>query len=293
MKTKKCFLIIFLYGSLLYAQDFSTKFYLTNKHGAKDSLELGYSSSATFGIDSQFGEVGYSTPVNFNKFGASIIINGSNEMLSQIIQNNKVNYFSKKQIVPFMLGSWIEQNAIGIMIPADSLPVTITWDKTQFLDIQRNFSLITDWPVGFWFDAGGSSFLENLKDTNSIRINDSIVNDFYTNGIYFYTSDTIETPMYIFYVAFANAGTIINGIKDINADKQIKVYPTITNSYVYIKNKTASRILKTKTLTLSGKLIETINDNLSGIDLSNYPNGIYLLSIETTENITYTKIIKN
>ena len=292
MKTNIIILILSFCGALLYAQDFSTKFYLTDKHGAKDTLEIGYSSNATFGLDSQYGEVGYSTPVNINRFGASIIISDSTENLYEIIRSQEITAFSKKQIIPFQQSAWIEQNAIGIMIPANSLPVTVSWDKSQFSDTQRNYSFITDWRVGGWFDAGGASFKENLKDTESIQINDSIRNYVYLDGLYIYSDGTNEYPMYLFYVAFANYETIMNGVEDVKADKPIVIYPSITNNYVYVKNRTANRILKTKILSLSGKLIETIEDNSTIIDLSNYPIGIYLLSIETTENIFYYKIIK-
>lgn len=286
-------LLLMCFGEFfLNAQDFSTKFYLTDKHGTKDSLELGYSSTATFGIDPQFGEVEYNTPVISSKFTASIIINVSNKMLNEIIRYGKVTSFTRKQIVPNMEGTYIEQNAIGIMIPAESLPVTISWDKSLFIDSQRNKSLITDWTIGGWFDAGGASFLNYLKDTNSIQINDSIANYFYLDCIYFYSDGTNEYPMYIFYVAFANATTIMNGINDLSQENQVSVYPSITSNYVYIRNETAYRIHKSRILTLSGMPLEIINDNSTSIDLSKYPNGIYLLCIETTENISYFKIIK-
>jgi len=287
MKTKITILVMYFSVALLNAQDFSTKFYLTDKHGTKDSLVLGYSSTASFGLDTQYGEVGYTTPVNSNKFGASIIINGSNKVLSQIIYNKEINSFSKKQIVPLQETAYIEQNAIGIMVPIDSLPITVSWDKSQFADTQRNYSLITDWKLGGWFDAGdgNTSFLGNLKDINSVQVKDRIANYLFSDG-------TNQYPMYIFYIAFANSKTMINGVNVANAGKPISVYPSVTNSYVYIRNNTANRIIKTKILSLSGKLIETIEDNQTSIELSKYPNGIYLLGIETSENISYFKIIK-
>lgn len=284
MKTKIIILILSFCGALLYAQDFSTKFYLTNERGVKDSLELGYSSNATFGLDSQYGEVGYSTPVNSNKFGASIIINGSNEMLSQIIQNNKINSFSKKQIVPIQQTVWIEQNAIGIMIPVDSMPITISWDKSQFVDTQRNYSLITDWTLGGWFDAGGASFLKNLKDTNSIQIKDRVANYFFSDG-------TNQYPMYIFYIAFGNSNNIKTNIKSVN-ETQLSDLAIIKNGFIEIKQDLNISIKQVSIYNTLGELVfhKSLNQ-ASKINIGDYKKGVYVLYLATDKGQFSYKII--
>jgi hypothetical protein len=275
MKTRIYCLIIFLYGSLLNAQDFSTKFYITNKHDAKDSLELGYSGSATFGIDSQFGEVGYSTPVNADKFRASIIVRG----------NNGINSFSKKQIIPFQQSVWIEQNAVGIMVPVDSMPITISWDKTHFENIQRNYSLITDWTLGGWFDAGGASFLKYLKDTNFIQIKDRTANYIFSDGINQY-------PMYIFYIAFGEINNIETNIKRIRETKlsDLAVYK---NGLILINQEIYQNIKQVNIYNASGKLEFHKSSILTHeIDISNYNKGVYFVFIETNKGQFSFKIIK-
>lgn len=284
MKTKIIILFMYISGILLYAQDFSTKFYLTNKHGAKDSLELGYSSTATFGLDPQYGEVGYSIPVNSNKFGASIIINGSNEMLSQLIHNNEINSFSKKQIVPFQQTVWIEQNAIGIMIPVDSMPITISWDKSRFDDTQRNYSLITDWTLGGWFDAGGASFLKNLKDTNSIQVKDRIANYFFSDG-------TNQYPMYIFYIAFGNSSNIKTDIKSVSKS-QLTDFAIIKNGFIEIKQDLNISIKQVSIYNTLGELVfQKSSNQISQINISNYKKGMYILNLATVKGQFNYKII--
>lgn len=79
-------------------------------------------------------------------------------------------------------------------------------------------------------------------------------------------------------------------------DIQIKVYPNPTSGYVFIESNIAD-ISQIKILNILGQtLIE--QKNLSGetnkIDLSSFENGMYILSIKTTDNkITTTRILKN
>ena len=275
---------MFLYGSFLYAQDFSTKFYLKTNYGVKDSIELGYSGTATFGLDSQYGEVGYSTPINANKFSSSVIINGSGEELPQTIQNNNINSFSKKQIVPLQQMVWIERNAIGIMIPADSLPVTVSWDKSLFVDNQRNYSLITDWTLGGWFDAGGASFLKYLKDADSIKVENRNANYFFSDGINQY-------PMYIFYVAFGNTDNINTDIKSVD-EIQLSDLAIVKNGFVEIKHDLNISIKQVSIYNTLGELVYHKSTNqTSKINIGDYKKGVYVLYLVTDKGQYSCKII--
>ena len=286
MKAKIYFLIIFFYGFLLYAQDFSTKFYLKTKYGVKDSVELGYSGAATFGLDSQYGEFGYSTPVNSNRFGASIIINENNKALWEIINYHEITTFSKKQIVPFHQTAWIEQNAIGIMVPVDSLPITISWDNSQFVDVQRDYSLITDWPVGGWFDAGDGSvsFLKYLKDNSSVLVDDKTVNYIYTDG-------TNEYPMSVFYIAFGNSDNIKTAVKSVD-EIQLSDLAIIKNGFIEIKQD-ANVTIKSICIynTLGELLFQKFSNHTSKIKIGDFKKGVYVLYLRTDEGQFSYKII--
>lgn len=286
MKIRLIVFFICFGGSLLYAQDFSAKFYLTDKHGTKDSLELGYSNSATFGIDSQFGEVGYSTPVNTNRFGASIIINENNKALWEIINYHEITTFSKKQIVPFHQTAWIEQNAIGIMVPVDSLPITISWDNSQFIDVQRDYSLITDWPVGGWFDAGDGSvsFLKYLKDNSSVLVDDKTVNYIYTDG-------TNEYPMSVFYIAFGNSDNIKTALKSVN-EVQMADFLVMRDGLVEFKDNISINVKSASVYNVLGELVynKSINQT-SKINIGEYPKGVYVLCLTTDRGQFSCKII--
>jgi hypothetical protein len=288
MKTKFILLSICLNQFFLHAQEFSTKFYLTSKSGMKDSIVLGYDKSASFGIDSQFGEVGYSSPVNSDKFGASIIINESTKILSQLINANEIAIFSKKQIVPLRESVFIEQNAIGIMIPVDSLPITVSWNDLDFTNIQRDFSLITDWSVGLWFDAsdGKTSFLKNLNETNFIQVKDRVAN-------YFHTDLANKYPMYIFYIAFGNNSNLKADLKNTNETHNSDL-AFVKNGFIEFKENLINNINHVSIYNCLGKLVFNNSSNqITNIDINYYNNGVYILYI-VTDNAKYSyKIIKN
>src|SRR6185437_9204768 len=77
------------------------------------------------------------------------------------------------------------------------------------------------------------------------------------------------------------------------SDKNILVYPNPANNYINIALKDAQQ--STITLNnLQGQLIkkENTNSNLTTIDISGLPSGMYLLSITTETGTEYTKVVK-
>lgn len=285
MKTKTFVLVLSFCAFLLNAQDFSTKFYLKDKQGGRDTLELGYSGAATFGLDTQFGELSYDSPVDLSKFCASIIANGSNKELVQIIQNRELTLFSKKQIVPNRQGVYVEQNAVGIMVPFDSLPITISWDKSLFENDERDFSLITDWTIGAWFDAGNCTVKSYLKDVSSVQIPKTTSNYTYDNGV-------TQHAMYIFYIAFANEENVKVDVKNIQ-QPEASILVNQKNGVINIDNRSNEQIVSSEIVSVTGRKIEYDRINSQCFDISNQPDGIYIVRIETLENSYCFKIIKN
>ncbi|SDE80518.1 T9SS type A sorting domain-containing protein [Epilithonimonas hungarica] len=71
---------------------------------------------------------------------------------------------------------------------------------------------------------------------------------------------------------------------------QINIFPNPTSNFINIKS---NEIIKSvKLYNASGSLIKTENANLSKIDISTFPKGNYLISIETDSGIETKKIIK-
>lgn len=283
MKTTLFYLLLVNSLSLISAQEFSTNFYITNKYGTKDSIVLGYAPTATFGVDPQFGEIEYDNPINSTKFNASVIMAGNDDLIEQIWEH-KVSSFSKKQIVPLHTG-WIEQNAIGIMVSVDSMPITVAWDNSQFTPLERSYSLITDWQIGGWFDAGTSTVHQYLKDANSVEIKPDEPN-------YSFSIGNETQLMFIFYVAFGNKENIIVGLNDLQ-QKESSIHLGLKNGLINIDNRSNETIVSSEIVSLTGRKLAYNKISSQCLDISNQPNGIYIVSIETIDNTYSFKIIKN
>ncbi|MFB5622649.1 MAG: T9SS type A sorting domain-containing protein [Nitrosarchaeum sp.] len=247
---------------------------LIDKNGEIDSLELGYSNVASFGIDTIFGESIF--PLNTYKDKIC--------PLAISYENHEINY-TTKQIIPLNDG-WVEGNAIPIVLPINSLPITLSWDSTLFIDNERDYSLITDWTSGGWFDAGGCSFLENLKDKSEIRI-DSITSNYLLND------GMKDYEMFLFFIAFAKFENIAAGLHDNEINYPINIYPTIVTNYFKL-GKNANDVLKSISITsMNGKTLMNQDNSFDTIYLDGIPSGMYIISIKLKcGNIYYRKIIK-
>lgn len=97
-------------------------------------------------------------------------------------------------------------------------------------------------------------------------------------------------------ISWYNNGTIpsnynpelFQGFDNISNKSSIKLYPNPTTGIIYIN---AENITNIAIYSIDGKLIQTIG-NSSEIDLSQFQNGVYLISIETVEGCFIEKIIK-
>lgn len=273
---KKIIILSLILQSLccyLSSQQFSTKLYLQGINNGKDTLEVGYDPNATKGIDVNFGEINYSNPFTHNKFSAFIVD-------PSIIHQS--SFFLKKQILNTYSG-WVESNALGIIVPYDSLPVTVSWEKSLFENTERDYSLITDWTMGGWFDAGSYTFKSYLKDVSSVQIPKTVSNYIYDDGVQ-------QHSMYIFYLAFAKEENFISGFNSTKSNSNLQIYPNPASDFILINNKTIDNIKQIKVLTLNGGIIEIVNGSQTKIDCSKWANGLYIIEFELNKKLVYSKI---
>jgi len=266
------------------AQKFSTKLYFLNKTGEKDTIEVGYDINATSGVDAEFGEVSYSTPLDSMKFKTFILTSGQESPS-----------FLKKQIIGLNAG-WIELGAMKIVFPYESLPVTISWDKEMFIDSERNFSLITDWPIGGWFDASGGWNHKKiyLKDSSSVQFNTATNSDELVamkQFGYTFTNEGNQVPLRTIYLAFASKDNI-SSLQKINSEISIEVYPNPVKNKMRIYTQIQNSIQSITLISLDGKIKKIIDGNESEIDCSSLEKGIYYIAIKLDKSIVYKRIIK-
>jgi alpha-tubulin suppressor-like RCC1 family protein len=81
------------------------------------------------------------------------------------------------------------------------------------------------------------------------------------------------------------------GIKNFTS-KQFQIYPNPVNNILFINNKENYIIQKIKIADSTGKTILEKNENISEINMQNYQNGIYILSLTTKNKILNYKIVK-
>jgi hypothetical protein len=112
---------------------------------------------------------------------------------------------------------------------------------------------------------------------------------FFADGTKFYYS-----KLNIYYVrpirSFGGFGV---GIKENALTNDLKIYPNPTNSFFTVDIKELSLPFSFKLVDITGKEIyfESINTNLTQIDVSNYPKGIYIYQITNNENVYSCKLI--
>ena len=88
-----------------------------------------------------------------------------------------------------------------------------------------------------------------------------------------------------------NASNIALGIQENQLNNQFKVFPNPTTGQITIEAKD----IKTITiLNITGKILETkqINHSVTTIDLSNFPNGIYFIRVQTKASSGIVKVVK-
>ena len=85
------------------------------------------------------------------------------------------------------------------------------------------------------------------------------------------------------------------GVEENNSKLATSIYPNPTNGMVTLQlNSAKNKVVTIEIINVVGEVIYSLTKNLSkiDIDLSNQPNGIYLLKVLTNEQQTVGKIIK-
>lgn len=81
------------------------------------------------------------------------------------------------------------------------------------------------------------------------------------------------------------------GLEEIANKNILKVYPNPTNNILFIKSSNAYSIDEVKITDLTGKVLFKTK-NVTEIDFNNFQNGIYIVSIKSSNHISTFKVIK-
>lgn len=135
------FCVVGLIALVAQAQ-LSTYLYFEDKNGVKDSLQVVIAQPSD-------EDISIAPPMELAEVKQAIM----DSTYFIVIRPNvfKQEFYRTYTYTPY--GGYIENRRKDILIPADRLPVTITWDKQFFMDTEL-LSVLCDMPV--WFDVGCS-----------------------------------------------------------------------------------------------------------------------------------------
>ena len=272
-------------SSMLFAQEFSTKLYLEAANGEKDMLEIGYDPNATHGIDPDFGEINFDSPISLEKFQVFIVNHRVvwGTTFPEYLYGEK-SYYLKKEIID-KRAEFIEGNAIAIAVPYESSPVTVSWDSDKFNDPKHNYSIITDWPLGSWFDCGGCTFKHYMSEINKIVIENCNTN-------FSYKKDEETFRFRLFYVAFGNKENLAVD-KTEKMKEAVSFYPNPVVDFCHIEKGRVENFEQIRIFSVSGNKVMSEKGDVPVIDCRNLTSGAYIAEITTAGNEKhYCKLIK-
>lgn len=194
-------------------QEFSFNMYFEDSLGNRDTLTLGYDSTATNGLDTVWGEQN----IKDRPFDSVFEVR-SFPCFIPCFREDHVSFLSEKQIMHSACDSQVK-NIIGIGITCDECwPITVKWDSTLFQGKCRNNSFITDWRPGDWFDVLYGTEQGPFK----LRNHDSLVLDYLTHS---YGNDENDSN-YLLFLGIADANSHFTGISKSGRDNsEFNIYP--------------------------------------------------------------------
>jgi len=305
MKTKIFLTLIFVVSmQFSFAQNPEFKFYLAfeDSAGNKDTIWLGYDSSATLGIDTLFGEENIKG-IPFNEPFEVRISNDWFFMPYDTLPNASDTfsycsdgslYHTKTQIYNFNpYSSGISQIYINIL--CKNFPITVRCGNSyNFLSDSLYGTLLTNWFPGGWFDSPGTIYDQwptFLRETDTTIFNVLP---------YRYIDANNDTISLLFFAFLSKEQWNIIGIDQfIPQTKLIEIFPNPFKDKIIITLSSDIDISEINLMvynSIGQKILYNPNlkNNQIIIDLADEPNSLYYLIIMDNNKIIRTeKIIKH
>jgi hypothetical protein len=280
MKESIILLLIGLINSInCMSQEFSFPMYFEDAVGNKDTLVFGYDINATDSIDISLGE----KDINAVKFDNVFEVRISDYYRMAFFE---LPFLTKRQILMNNCSINNYPYVSAILVKCKNYPLKIKWDKTVFADSCNNYTFITDWNPGGWFDAGGG-YRFFLKDTNNCTF--QLESQSYIYKISGATADTVG----LLYFAIASKKSY-GQITEVKLAKgaEIQVYPNPIKDKLMIKCNLISHI-EVSIYDLLGNCL-FFKNNVNEVDMTNIPKGLYFICVKLkNQTIIYNqKIIK-
>ncbi|MBN1415086.1 MAG: T9SS type A sorting domain-containing protein [Bacteroidales bacterium] len=285
------YLIYIVFFHNAFSQEFSFTMTFCDAVGNTDTLTIGYDTTATDSLDSEFGEINIIDIELDSVF--DIRVTNEWKIRAWIGYQYKSKYHLKKQIVNKNCDTWADP--VSIDIKCSHWPVTAKWDSNLFIgDPCREGSVFTSLNPGCWWDVCGKSslyyciFSEQTKVTFSSNADEYFYpGDFGQDSYINSDHDTIS----VFWVAIGT-NAIWSYIDKDTYDNYMVLYPNPSHDYIRIDFKNSVNIKSIEVYNLTGRKQDVaVRDN--EIDISKLINGFYYVRIINNENrILVRKFIK-
>jgi len=165
------------------------------------------------------------------------------------------------------------------------------YEGGMYADSDEAIKYIQDWEAGKWYNLRIE--IDHLTDKNvKYYLDNQLV---FTSPL---SNKIIRTNELNFEFDNYNSGYIVDNIiikdldqlsvNDINKT-QVSVFPNPSSDFINIKSD--EEIKSIKIYDIKGSLIKS--DNISKVDISTFPKGNYIISIETKSGVETKKFIKN
>jgi len=263
--------------------EFSFDLYFEDALGNRDTITLGYDPLATDGIDSQFGEENIIALPWDSVFEVRISDYYDKNAIEEQVSFNSKKCIQNKSSQPYFL-----TNRIEIDIHAKHFPIRITCDSTDIESSERRGTFITSMLPSGWFDTGG--FVTNLFYNPQTLIDFAGFENwplYPFNYYYLEASDSV----FVCWAAIADSNVNTSNIHESEVDNIIKIFPNPTNKYFEIKAEVI--VEKIEIANSYGQVMQEFKaTNQQKFDISQYSDGIYLITIYLENQIKHFKIIK-
>lgn len=265
---KELFTLTFIMASnLLLSQEFSFQMYFEDKQGNRDTITLGYDDNASDSIGTEFNELNIIDQARSQDL--EVRISNASNFEDRIPSKESKISISSNRCNDFWFPRWT------ISISSSNWPISASWDSTVFDKECIIGTVITGFPPGAWFDAGGCCSgleYEYLKDTSKIIFNPSFAADNdASEGFINAAGDTISQ----LYFAFGDAKQLGVSTSDISFQDDISVWPNPAKNFLQIKNHIDGEAWII--YDLAGRRMA--KGHQSKIDVSNLRPGLYLIKI--------------
>lgn len=179
-------------------------------------------------------------------------------------------FYLSKKLVDFVGGS-----SVALLRDATNWQPALMTLNGDFYEYDTKSSIAVDMSYCFRINPDGnnnSSYVPHLVINNLVYPNDAVDNG--QEGYNFHTSPQ----------------TAVN-ISEITSENKICIYPNPSSDYIYIKS--SSNINNIQVYDCKGNGIVTkCEPDISSINITNLPNGMYFLKLETKNGIVFRKFIK-